>query len=60
MKYRGVALGLEQDGHPVMVLGNSLKPVEEWAAYMAKKYKRPVEIYVTEEKLLTTVPAVVD
>ena len=53
MKYRAVAVGLEKDGHPVQVVGMTIGPIIEWAAHVAKTELVPVEVFISEERLLS-------
>ena len=55
MKYRAVAVGLGKDGHPVSILGNGLKAIEDWAdAIFASSKCAEVQIFINEERLLET------
>jgi hypothetical protein len=55
MKYRAIAVGVENDGHPLQAFSEHLPNVKQWAESIRDKYKAPVRIFVMEERLLETV-----
>lgn len=57
MRFRALVKGVWIDDRPLMIYGGALSKIKEWAANAAKKYRAPVEIYVTEERLLEIVEA---
>jgi hypothetical protein len=55
MKYRAIAVGIENDGHPVQSCGQHLANTQDWARKIAKQFKAEVRIYILEERLLEIV-----
>lgn len=55
MKYRAIAIGVEKDGKPLQIYAQSLSAVQAWAKEIHQTEKVPINVFVSEERLLTTI-----
>ncbi len=55
MKYRAIAIGIKVNERPVQIYGGDIAPMKKWAAEQVERHQVPVQIHVTEERVLETV-----
>ena len=52
MKYRAIAIGVLNVGHPVQSYNQHLRGIQEWARIVSDAYGCKVNIYAIEERLM--------